>query len=279
MLNITNLHAVVGDKPILKGLTLSVGPGEIHAIMGPNGAGKSTLGYVLSGRPGYEVTDGSVTFTPPPRLPVLDTGLGLSSGGIEQQDGQAPHQVRGDVDLLALAPHERAAAGLFLGFQYPVEIPGVSNVQFLREALNAQRKHRGEAPLSGGEFLKIARAQADAMGMDYDMLKRPVNVGFSGGEKKRNEMVQMGIIDPALAILDETDSGLDIDALRVVGDGINRIMRRPDKAVLLITHYQRLLDYVKPDFVHVLADGRITRTGGAELALELERDGYVGIAA
>ncbi|MFM9853547.1 MAG: Fe-S cluster assembly ATPase SufC, partial [Sphingomonadaceae bacterium] len=185
----------------------------------------------------------------------------------------------GGIDLLALAPHERAAAGLFLGFQYPVEIPGVSNVQFLREALNAQRKHRGEAPLSGGEFLKIARAQADAMGMDMEMLKRPVNVGFSGGEKKRNEMVQMGIIDPCLAVLDETDSGLDIDALRVVGDGINRIMRRPDKAVLLITHYQRLLDYVQPDFVHVLDGGRITRTGGPELALELERDGYVGIAA
>jgi Fe-S cluster assembly ATP-binding protein len=285
MLNITNLHATVGDKPILKGLTLSLNPGEIHAIMGPNGAGKSTLGYVLSGRPGYEVTGGSVTFTPPPRHPVLDTGLGLSLEGEEKS--QAPHQVRGDgdfvgegaIDLLALAPHERAAAGLFLGFQYPVEIHGVSNVQFLREALNAQRKHRGEPPLSGGEFLKIARAQADAMGMDMDMLKRPVNVGFSGGEKKRNEMVQMGIIDPALAILDETDSGLDIDALRVVGDGINRIMRKPDKAVLLITHYQRLLDYVKPDFVHVLADGRITRTGGAELALELERDGYVGIAA
>jgi Fe-S cluster assembly ATP-binding protein len=247
MLEITNLHANVGDKPILKGLTLSLGAGEIHAIMGPNGAGKSTLGYVLSGRPGYEVTEGSVIF-----------------------NGQ---------DLLALEPHERAAAGLFLGFQYPVEIPGVSNVQFLREALNAQRKHRGEAPLSGAEFLKVARAQADALGMDMDMLKRPVNVGFSGGEKKRNEMVQMGIIDPALAILDETDSGLDIDALRVVGDGINRIMRRPDKAVLLITHYQRLLDYVKPDFVHVLADGRITRTGGAELALELEAHGYAEIAA
>ncbi len=247
MLQITNLHANVGDKPILKGLTLSLGAGEIHAIMGPNGAGKSTLGYVLSGRPGYEVTAGSVTF-----------------------NGQ---------DLLSLEPHERAAAGLFLGFQYPVEIPGVSNVQFLREALNAQRKHRGEAPLSGGEFLKVARDQAGALGMDMDMLKRPVNVGFSGGEKKRNEMVQMGIINPALAILDETDSGLDIDALRVVGDGINRIMRKPDKAVLLITHYQRLLDYVKPDFVHVLDGGRITRTGGAELALELERDGYREIAA
>ena len=247
MLQITNLHATVADKPILKGLTLSLNAGEIHAIMGPNGAGKSTLGYVLSGRPGYEVTEGSVTF-----------------------NGE---------DLLGMEPHERAAAGLFLGFQYPVEIPGVSNVQFLREALNAQRKQRGENPLSGAEFLKVARAQADAMGMDMDMLKRPVNVGFSGGEKKRNEMVQMGIIDPALAILDETDSGLDIDALRVVGDGINRIMRKPDKAVLLITHYQRLLDYVKPDFVHVLADGRITRTGGAELALELERDGYKELAA
>jgi Fe-S cluster assembly ATP-binding protein len=275
MLQINNLHATVGDKPILKGLSLTLNPGEIHAIMGPNGAGKSTLGYVLSGRPGYAVTEGTVTFTPP-RHPVLDTGLGLSAG---EEESQAPHQVRGDVDLLSLDPHERAAAGLFLGFQYPVEIPGVSNVQFLREALNAQRKHRGEAPLSGGEFLKIARVQADAMGMDMEMLKRPVNVGFSGGEKKRNEMVQMGILNPALAILDETDSGLDIDALRVVGDGINRIMRKPDKAVLLITHYQRLLDYVKPDFVHVLADGRITRTGGAGLALELERDGYVGIAA
>jgi Fe-S cluster assembly ATP-binding protein len=277
MLQITNLHANVGDKPILKGLTLSLNAGEIHAIMGPNGAGKSTLGYVLSGRPGYEVTGGSVTFTPPV-CPGEGRGPETDNAPDETLD---PGFRRGTqaIDLLALDPHERAAAGLFLGFQYPVEIPGVSNVQFLREALNAQRKHRGEAPLSGGEFLKIARAQADAMGMDLDMLKRPVNVGFSGGEKKRNEMVQMGIIDPALAILDETDSGLDIDALRVVGDGINRIMRRPDKAVLLITHYQRLLDYVKPDFVHVLADGRITRTGGAELALELERDGYVGIAA
>jgi Fe-S cluster assembly ATP-binding protein len=247
MLQINNLHATVADKPILKGLTLSLNAGEIHAIMGPNGAGKSTLGYVLSGRPDYEVTEGSVTF-----------------------NGE---------DLLEMEPHERAAAGLFLGFQYPVEIPGVSNVQFLREALNAQRKHRGEEPLSGGEFLKIARAQADAMGMDMEMLKRPVNVGFSGGEKKRNEMVQMGILDPALAILDETDSGLDIDALRVVGEGINRIMRKPEKAVLLITHYQRLLDYVQPDFVHVLADGRITRSGGPELALELEREGYRELTA
>ena len=247
MLQINNLHAMVGGTEILKGLTLSLNPGEIHAIMGPNGAGKSTLSYVLGGRPGYEVTDGSVTFN--------------------------------GADLLAMDPHERAAAGLFLGFQYPVEIPGVSNVQFLREALNAQRKARGEEPLSGGEFLKLARAQADAMGMDMDMLKRPVNVGFSGGEKKRNEMVQMGILDPSLAILDETDSGLDIDALRVVGEGINRIMRRPDRAVLLITHYQRLLDYVKPDVVHVLAAGRIVPSGGPDLALELEREGYRDLAA
>jgi Fe-S cluster assembly ATP-binding protein len=273
MLKITNLHANVGDKPILKGLTLSLGAGEIHAIMGPNGAGKSTLGYVLSGRPGYEVTEGEVWFTPPAKT--------VSAEPVEARPAdERPSTGSGlRYNLLELEPHERAAAGLFLGFQYPVEIPGVSNVQFLREALNAQRKGRGEAPLSGAEFLKVAREQAGALGMDMDMLKRPVNVGFSGGEKKRNEMVQMGIIDPAIAILDETDSGLDIDALRVVGDGINRIMRRPDKAVLLITHYQRLLDYVKPDFVHVLDGGRITRTGGAELALELERDGYKELAA
>ncbi|MFS0738242.1 Fe-S cluster assembly ATPase SufC [Sphingomonas sp. 1P06PA] len=247
MLTIDNLHAEVDGKPILKGLTLSINAGEVHAIMGPNGAGKSTLAYVLGGRPGYEVTGGSATF-----------------------DGQ---------DLLSLDAHERAAAGLFLGFQYPVEIPGVSNVQFLRSALNAQRKGRGEAELSGAEFLKLARAQADVLGMDAEMLKRPVNVGFSGGEKKRNEMVQMGIIDPKLAILDETDSGLDIDALKAVGHGINAIMRKPDKAVLLITHYQRLLDYVRPDFVHVLAGGRIVRSGGADLAHELEREGYVGVVA
>ncbi|HRE34674.1 MAG: Fe-S cluster assembly ATPase SufC [Sphingopyxis sp. 65-8] len=247
MLKIENLHATVADKPILKGLSLTINAGEIHAIMGPNGAGKSTLSYVLGGRPGYEVTDGSATF-----------------------DG---------ADLLALDPHERAAAGLFLGFQYPVEIPGVSNVQFLRESLNAQRKARGEEPLSGGDFLKLAREKAGLLKLDMDMLKRPVNVGFSGGEKKRNEMVQMGILDPKLAILDETDSGLDIDALRIVGDGINAIMRRPDKAVLLITHYQRLLDYVRPDFVHVLAAGRIVKSGGPELALELEREGYAEIAA
>ncbi|MBD3745607.1 Fe-S cluster assembly ATPase SufC [Sphingopyxis sp.] len=247
MLKIENLHATVADKPILKGLSLAINAGEIHAIMGPNGAGKSTLSYVLGGRPGYEVTEGSATF-----------------------DGQ---------DLLDMDPHERAAAGLFLGFQYPVEIPGVSNVQFLRESLNAQRKARGQEPLSGGDFLKLAREKAGLLKMDMDMLKRPVNVGFSGGEKKRNEMVQMGILDPKLAILDETDSGLDIDALRIVGDGINAIMRCPDKAVLLITHYQRLLDYVRPDFVHVLAGGRIVKSGGPELALELEREGYAEIAA
>jgi Fe-S cluster assembly ATP-binding protein len=247
MLKIENLHATVADKPILKGLSLAINAGEIHAIMGPNGAGKSTLSYVLGGRPGYEVTDGSATF-----------------------DGQ---------DLLDMDPHERAAAGLFLGFQYPVEIPGVSNVQFLRESLNAQRKARGQEPLSGGDFLKLAREKAGLLKMDMDMLKRPVNVGFSGGEKKRNEMVQMGILDPKLAILDETDSGLDIDALRTVGDGINAIMRRPDKAVLLITHYQRLLDYVQPDFVHVLAAGRIVKSGGPELARELEEHGYAEIAA
>ena len=247
MLQISNLSATVANKAILKGLSLTVNAGEIHAIMGPNGAGKSTLGYTLGGRPGYDVTGGSVDF-----------------------EGQ---------DLLALAPHERAAAGLFLGFQYPVEIPGVSMVQFLRESLNAQRKARGEDPLSGGAFLKLAREQAALLKLDPDMLKRPVNVGFSGGEKKRAEMVQMGILDPKLAILDETDSGLDIDALKVCGEGINAIMRRPDKAVLLITHYQRLLDYVKPDFVPVLAGGRLVRSGGAELALELEEQGYEGVAA
>jgi Fe-S cluster assembly ATP-binding protein len=247
LLTIENLYATVADKPILKGLSLTIGAGEVHAIMGPNGAGKSTLGYVLGGRPGYEVTDGSVQF-----------------------DGQ---------DLLELEPHERAAAGLFLGFQYPVEIPGVSFVQFLRESLNAQRRSRGEEPLSGSDFLKLAREKAALLKLDMDMLKRPVNVGFSGGEKKRAEMVQMGILGPKLAVLDETDSGLDIDALRVVGEGINATMRAPDKAVLLITHYQRLLDYVKPDFVHVLAGGRIVKTGGAELAHELEERGYEAVAA
>jgi Fe-S cluster assembly ATP-binding protein len=247
MLKIDDLSANVADKPILKGLSLAINAGEVHAIMGPNGAGKSTLGYTLCGRPGYEVTGGSVTF-----------------------EGQ---------DLLDMEPFERAAAGLFLGFQYPVEIPGVSNLQFLREALNSQRRSRGEEPLSGGAFLKRAREKAELLGLDMEMLKRPVNVGFSGGEKKRAEMVQMGIIDPKLAVLDETDSGLDIDALRIVGHGINAIMRKPDKAVLLITHYQRLLDYVEPDFVHVLANGRIVKSGGPELALALEREGYAEVVS
>jgi len=247
MLSIENLHATVAGKPIIDGLTLNVPAGEVHAIMGPNGAGKSTLAYVLGGRPGYEVTEGSVTF-----------------------DGQ---------DLLSLEPHERAAAGLFLGFQYPVEIPGVSLLQFIRESLNTQRRARGEADLSGAEFIKLARAEAAELGMDAEMLKRPVNVGFSGGEKKRAEMVQMGIMRPRFAVLDETDSGLDIDALRTVGREINRIMRGKDKGVLLITHYQRLLDYVQPDKVHVLSKGRITRSGGPELALELEREGYAEAAA
>ncbi len=239
MLKIDNLTAEIDGKTILNGLSLTVDAGEVHAIMGPNGAGKSTLSYVLSGRAGYEVTGGSVTFC-----------------------GQ---------DLLAMAPHERAAAGLFLGFQYPVEIPGVSNLMFLRTALNAQRTQRGEAEATGAEFMKLVKAAAADLDLPYEMLKRSVNQGFSGGEKKRNEMVQM-------AVLDETDSGLDIDALRVVSDGINR-MRSPDRATLLITHYQRLLDYVVPDKVHVLVGGRIVRTGGAELAHELERDGYVSIAA
>jgi Fe-S cluster assembly ATP-binding protein len=247
MLQISNLHATVADKPILKGVSLNVPAGEVHAIMGPNGSGKSTLAYVLAGRPGYEVTKGSASF-----------------------DGK---------DLLAMEPHERAAAGLFLGFQYPVEIPGVSSLQFLRESLNSQRRSRGEAELSGAEFIKLAREQAALLGMDVEMLKRPVNVGFSGGEKKRAEMVQMGIMNPKFAVLDETDSGLDIDALKAVGAGINRIMRAPDKGVLLITHYQRLLDYVTPDKVHVLSRGEIVRSGGPELAHELEREGYAEAAA
>ena len=247
MLKITNLHATVADKPILNGVSLHVPGGEVHAIMGPNGSGKSTLAYVLAGRPGYEVSEGSATF-----------------------DGH---------DLLAMEPHERAAAGLFLGFQYPVEIPGVSYLQFLRESLNSQRRSRGEAELSGAEFIRLAKEQATLLAMDAEMLKRPVNVGFSGGEKKRAEMVQMGIIQPRFAVLDETDSGLDIDALRIVGEGINRIMRGAGKGVLLITHYERLLEYVRPDRVHVLQAGRITRSGDIELARDLEREGYAEAAA
>ncbi len=247
MLTIDTLSNEIDGKAILKGLSLTINAGEVHAIMGPNGAGKSTLAYTLGGRPGYEVTGGSATFE--------------------------------GADLLDMDPHERAAAGLFLGFQYPVEIPGVSNLQFLRESLNSQKRARGEAELNGGEFIRLAKEKAGLLGLDMDMLKRSVNVGFSGGEKKRAEMVQMGILDPKLAILDETDSGLDIDALKIVGAGINAIMRKPDKAVLLITHYQRLLDYVQPDFVHVLAGGRIVRSGGPDLALQLEREGYAEVTA
>jgi len=247
MLKIENLQATVADKPILKGVSLDVPSGEVHAIMGPNGSGKSTLAYVLSGRPGYDVTGGSATF-----------------------DG---------ADLLTMEPHERAAAGLFLGFQYPVEIPGISYLQFLRESLNSQRRSRGEAELSAGDFIKLAREQAKLLEMDAEMLKRPVNVGFSGGEKKRAEMVQMGILAPKFAVLDETDSGLDIDALRIVGEGINRIMRDAGKGVLLITHYERLLEHVRPDRVHVLQAGRITRSGDIDLARELESTGYAEAAA
>ncbi|MCG2840741.1 Fe-S cluster assembly ATPase SufC [Sandaracinobacter sp. RS1-74] len=246
MLEITNLHATVGEREILKGLTLSVKAGEVHAIMGPNGAGKSTLAHVLAGREGYEVTKGSAHF-----------------------EGR---------DLLDMEPHERAAAGLFLGFQYPVEIPGVSNLLFLRTAMNAQRKLRGEAEISGAEFMKKVKAESATLGLDMDMLKRGVNVGFSGGEKKRNEAFQLGMLEPKFALLDETDSGLDIDALRIVSEGINRF-RSAERAVLLITHYQRLLDHVRPDVVHVLAKGRIVESGGPELALRLEAQGYEGLAA
>ncbi|MCK5770855.1 Fe-S cluster assembly ATPase SufC [Algiphilus sp.] len=244
MLDIENLHATIHDEPILKGLDLSINDGEVHAIMGPNGAGKSTLGHVLAGREGYDVTAGSIK---------LD-----------------------DRDLLALDTAERAAAGLFLGFQYPVEIPGVSNVQFLRAAYNAQRKARGEEELDAMAFLKHVRQHLGTVDMDKDMLHRGVNEGFSGGEKKRNEILQMLVLEPRMIILDETDSGLDIDALKTVAQGINA-MRGPDRAILLITHYQRLLDHVAPDRVHVLADGRIARSGGPELARELEEKGYAGI--
>ncbi|MAU41281.1 MAG: Fe-S cluster assembly ATPase SufC [Kordiimonas sp.] len=244
MLEIKNLHVNVGDKEILKGLDLSLRAGEVHAIMGPNGAGKSTLSYALSGREGYEVTEGTATL-----------------------NGK---------DLLDLEADERAGEGVFLGFQYPVEIPGVSNMNFLKTAVNSIRKYRGEDEMTAVDLLKLVRSKAAELKMDPEMLKRPVNVGFSGGEKKRNEMVQMAVLDPCLAILDETDSGLDIDALKIVADGINRL-RAPDKAILVITHYQRLLDYVVPDHVHVLADGRIVKSGGKELALQLEAEGYAGL--
>ncbi len=241
MLAISDLHARVEDKEILKGLSLEVPAGEVHAIMGPNGAGKSTLSYILTGREGYEVTAGGATL-----------------------DGE---------DLLALEPEERAAKGVFLSFQYPLEIPGVPALTFIRTALNAQRKARGEPEITAPEFLKLARATAGALKIDFDMLKRALNVGFSGGEKKRMEIFQMAMLSPRFLILDETDSGLDIDALRIVADGVNAL-RSPERAMLVITHYQRLLDYIRPDRVHVLSAGRIVASGGPELALELEREGY-----
>jgi len=248
MLDIRNLHVELeeGAKPILKGLDLSVGAGQVHAIMGPNGSGKSTLSYVLAGRDGYAVTQGSAHL--------------------------------GDIDLLAIEPEERAAAGLFLAFQYPVEIPGVGNMTFLRTALNAQRKSRGEAEVSSSDFLKLVRQKAAALNIDADMLKRPVNVGFSGGEKKRNEILQMAMLEPRMCILDETDSGLDVDAMRLVADGVNAL-RDAGRAFLVITHYQRLLDHIVPDVVHIMADGRIVKTGGPELALEVESNGYADILA
>jgi Fe-S cluster assembly ATP-binding protein len=241
MLKIQNLHARVEEAEIIKGLSLEVPAGEVHAIMGPNGAGKSTLSYVLTGRDGYEVTEGSATL-----------------------DGE---------DLLALAPNERAARGVFLSFQYPLEIPGVPALTFIRTALNAQRKARGEAEIAAPAFLKLAREKAQALKIDFEMLKRPLNVGFSGGEKKRMEIFQMALLEPRFLILDETDSGLDVDALRIVSEGVNAL-RSPQRSMLVITHYQRLLDYIKPDRVHVLAGGRIVASGGPELALELEREGY-----
>ena len=248
MLEIKNLHVKLEeeDKVILKGVDLTVEAGRVHAIMGPNGSGKSTLSYVLSGRGGYQVTDGSATL-----------------------DG---------LELLDMEPEERAAAGLFLAFQYPVEIPGVGNMTFLRTAVNAQRKARGEEEVSAAEFLKLVRAQAKLLNIDADMLKRPVNVGFSGGEKKRNEILQMAMLEPRMCILDETDSGLDVDAMRLVADGVNAL-RDGKRGFLVITHYQRLLDHIKPDVVHIMADGRIIKTGGPELALEVEQNGYADILA
>lgn len=241
MLKIVDLHASIGDKEILRGITLSIKPGEVHAIMGPNGSGKSTLAQVLAGHPGYEVTSGTVEYL--------------------------------DKDLTEMEPEERAHAGIFLAFQYPTEIPGVSNAYFLRTAYNEIRKARGEEEVDPMDFLDVMSEKLKLVDMDESMLQRSVNTGFSGGEKKRNEILQMAVLDPKLAILDETDSGLDIDALRVVAEGVNAL-RRKDNAVLLVTHYQRLLNYIVPDFVHVLAAGRIVKSGGKDLALELEAKGY-----
>ena len=247
MLKITNLHVKLADenREILKGLSLTVMPGEVHAIMGPNGSGKSTLSYVLAGRAGYEVTEGSITYN--------------------------------GADVLAMDPNTRAAKGMFLAFQYPTEIPGVQTMQFLKVALNAQRKARGEKELSIPEFLRFVKERAAKLNISQDMLKRPVNVGFSGGEKKRAEILQMAVLEPSLCILDETDSGLDIDALKVVAEGVNAL-RSPERAMIVITHYQRLLDHIIPDVVHVLSDGRIVKTGGKELALDLEKNGYADYA-
>jgi Fe-S cluster assembly ATP-binding protein len=241
MLEVKNLHVTVGGKQILKGLNLVVNKGEVHAIMGPNGSGKSTLSYVMAGKPGSEATEGEILL-----------------------DGE---------DILAMQADERAAKGLFLAFQYPLEIPGVATMTFLRTALNAQRKKRGESELSTPEFLKLVREAAGKLEIDMEMLRRGVNVGFSGGEKKRNEILQMALLQPRLCVLDETDSGLDIDALKIVSDGVNRL-RSPDRSMVVITHYQRLLDHIVPDVVHVLSGGRIVKTGGKELALELEASGY-----
>jgi Fe-S cluster assembly ATP-binding protein len=241
MLEIKNLRARVGNKEILKGIDLTVGTGEVHAVMGPNGSGKSTLAGVLAGRPEYEVTEGSVTY------------LGR--------------------DLLDLAPEERAREGLFLAFQYPVEIPGVNNAYFLKAALNAVRRHRGDEELDAMEFMALIRGRMKLLDMDQALMNRPVNEGFSGGEKKRNEIFQMAVLEPTLAILDETDSGLDIDALKVVANGVNAL-RSPNRSAIVVTHYQRLLDYIVPDFVHVLSEGRIVKSGGKDLALELEERGY-----
>ncbi len=248
MLKINNLHVKLKeeDKQILKGVNLEVPDGKVHAIMGPNGSGKSTLSYVLSGKDGYEVTEGSATLN--------------------------------GADMLDLDPEERAAAGLFLAFQYPVEIPGVGNMTFLRTALNAQRKARNEDQLSAADFLKLIREKAKSLKIDADMLKRPVNVGFSGGEKKRNEILQMAMLEPKMCILDETDSGLDVDAMKLVADGVNAL-RSKGRSFLVITHYQRLLDHIQPDVVHIMADGRIVKSGGPELALEVENNGYTDILA